>query len=287
MTGKNPKIQTDNVEEMVTCSDCGNPIEKSKAEIKNMKIQYCSDLHLEFFENRKLIKENPLRVVGDILLLGGDIIKFSEWDMHNDFFKWCSDNFKHTYWIPGNHEYYDFDISQKSGHLNEKFSDNVSLVNNHVEEVNGIRLVFSTLWSSIGVNKAWCIQRALNDFYVIKYKGRIFSVNEYSTYHQECKDFLTNTFKNRFDGKTVVLTHHLPTFMNYPEKYRNSDINEAFATELFPLIEESNADFWIYGHTHGNTPEFKIGKTSMLTNQLGYVQSGKHDPFDFGAMIEI
>jgi predicted phosphohydrolase len=253
-----------------------------------MKIQYCSDLHLEFFENRKLIREQPLKVVGDILLLGGDIIKFSDWDKHDDFFKFCSDNFRHTYWIPGNHEYYDFDISYKCGHINEKFSENITLVNNHVEVVDDIRIIFSTLWSKISQQRAFLIQQSLNDFRVIRYKGRNFTATQYNSYHAECKKFLADTFKKKFDGKTVVLTHHLPTFMNYPAEYKNSDINEAFATELFELVEVSNADFWLYGHTHGNTPEFKIGKTSMLTNQLGYVQGGKYDGrFDFGATFEI
>lgn len=38
-----------------------------------MKIQYASDLHLEFSQNSKYLKENRLSVKGDILLLAGDI----------------------------------------------------------------------------------------------------------------------------------------------------------------------------------------------------------------------
>lgn len=32
-----------------------------------MKIQYASDLHLEFADNWRYLKENPLQITGDIL----------------------------------------------------------------------------------------------------------------------------------------------------------------------------------------------------------------------------
>ena len=38
-----------------------------------MRIQYASDLHLEFADNWRFLRENPLLVTGEILILAGDI----------------------------------------------------------------------------------------------------------------------------------------------------------------------------------------------------------------------
>jgi len=89
------------------------------------------------------------------------------------------------------------------------------------------------------------------------------------------------------DKQRIVITHHVPTLMHYPEQYKNSNINSAFAVELFDTIESSNATHWIYGHHHCNTPAFKIGNTTLLTNQLGYVMQNEHQLFNPAAIIEI
>ncbi len=46
-------------------------------------------------------------------------------------------------------------------------------------------------------------------------------------------------------------------------------------------------DLWIYGHTHGNVSDFNIGKTSLVTNQLGYLRSNEHALFNNGKTFEL
>ena len=71
-----------------------------------MKIQYCSDLHLEFHANSYYLKNNPIKPLGDVLILAGDIIYLEEPFLKHEFFDFCSANFKTTYIICGNHEFY-------------------------------------------------------------------------------------------------------------------------------------------------------------------------------------
>jgi len=252
-----------------------------------MKIQYCSDLHLEFRENKNFIEEHSLEASGEILLLAGDVVPFTLMDKHKDFFSYVADHFETTYWLPGNHEYYHADISERSGTLNENIRSNVHLVNNITITKDNTRFIFSTLWSKINPDKQWYIEKDVSDFQFIRYKGYRFSIDRFNELHEDCLRFITSELHRNNTGKTIVATHHVPTFFNYPEQYKGSDLNEAFAVELFDLIEANGPHYWIYGHHHNNAPEFKIGNTAMLTNQLGYVKYNEQQGFKTNAIIEI
>jgi hypothetical protein len=67
--------------------------------------------------------------------------------------------------------------------------------------------------------------------------------------------------------------------LNYPPQYRGNILNEAFAVELFDLIETNGPDYWIFGHTHNNIADFSIGKTLLKTNQLGYIKYNEQHGF--------
>lgn len=252
-----------------------------------MKIQYCSDLHLEFPVNKKYLNANPIKPEGEILLLPGDIIPFAEMEMESDFFNFLSDSFEHTYWIPGNHEYYRSDISERTGAFQERIRSNVSLLNNTAIEHKGLRFLFSTLWSKTDPALGFVILKSMADFRLIKNNGKKFTVDDYDQLYEDCRAFLVKELTNLTNKKTIVVTHHLPTFFNYPEKYRYSELNTAFATELFDLIEPSNVDYWIFGHSHEAVPDFMIGKTTLTTNQLGYVEYGEDVNFRKNRLFEL
>jgi len=250
-----------------------------------MVIQYASDLHLEFPENKEYLKVHPLTPGGDVLLLAGDVVPFAVMDKHEDFFSYVSDHFHATYWIPGNHEYYYSDVVNRCGTLKEKIRENVFLVNNIAIQDRNIRYIFSTLWSKINAGHEWPIERAISDFHLIKFNGSRFSSMQFNQLHEESLKFLTQELQNKSEGKTIVVTHHVPTLMNYPEKYKGDVLNDAFGVELYDLIMANGPDFWIYGHTHVNTPDFEIGPTNLLTNQLGYVKYNEHATFCSDASI--
>jgi len=252
-----------------------------------MVLQYCSDLHLEFRENKQFLNQYPLQPKAEILILAGDIVPFTEIDKRKDFFHYLSDNFKLTYWLPGNHEYYYSDASERSGTINEKIRDNIFLVNNISFQHNDVRLIFSTLWSKISPVNEWQIERSISDFQVIKFDGHFFSVCNFNQLHSDSLNFIEKELGQYNAGKTVVVSHHVPTFLNFPSQYKGSILNEAFVVELFPLIESSSINYWIYGHHHSNTPDFSIGNTVLLTNQMGYVRNEENQDFRLDKIVTL
>lgn len=249
-----------------------------------MRIQYCSDLHLEFRENKEFLRSNPLQPKGDILLLTGDIVPFALMHKYSDFFDYLADHFETTYWLPGNHEYYHSNITERCGQLNEKIRNNVFLINNQTVIHNGVNLIFSTLWAKISPSHQWTIQQSISDFKVIHYNRYPFTPSHFNQLHEESIQFLSQEVNKE---KSIVVTHHVPTFINYPEQYNGSPLNEAFGVELYDFIKTSACIYWFYGHHHTYIDCFQIGSTKLITNQLGYVKYNEHSCFNVDAFVEI
>lgn len=252
-----------------------------------MLLQYASDLHLEFPRNKTFLGPQALIPKAEILILAGDIVPFAFKEKQQDFFSYVSDHFKQTYWLPGNHEYYHSDIRFRTGKVHEQIRENVYLVNNLTVELENIKLIFSTLWAHISVEKRQILENSLTDFRAVTFKGKPFIAEDFNCLHRECLQFIENELQTPFAGKKVVVSHHVPTFRHYPKKYKNSPINEGFAVDLDSLIKENGPTCWIYGHHHHNSTEFSNGKTKMLTNQLGYVERGEHIGFSKERTVDI
>lgn len=243
-----------------------------------MRIQYCSDLHLEFEHNSKYVLNKPLNVSGDILILAGDIVPLHDEFLNNSFFSFVTDNFKQVYWIPGNHEFYHKDIADFSMSYNIQLRENFNIVNNIDLIYENIQFVFSTLWSNISSNNEKKIEQCVLDFECIANKNRKLKATDFNKLHQDSLNFIKHSLKNK-NSKTVVVTHHLPSGLCNSPIHNNSPLNEAFCVDITEYIEGCNANFWIYGHSHFNQKPLHIGNTILLTNQLGYVQSNEHKNF--------
>ena len=233
-----------------------------------MKIQYASDLHLEFAENWRYLKEHPLEKAGDILVLAGDIGYFGDdnYSLH-PFWNQVADQYEQVIVVPGNHEFYKYyDIaSLQEGELLH-IRSNVKVYYNGVVNFGDVDMILSTLWAHIPLQDAFATESGVTDFHRIMFEGETITFEQFN--------------------KELVVTHHVPSFQLSSPDFKGSRINGAFVSNEDDFIETCGADYWIYGHSHRNIDKL-IGKTQCVSNQLGYVFAREHQSFDSRKMFNL
>jgi predicted phosphohydrolase len=237
-----------------------------------MKIRYFSDLHLEFIkphELEKFIKKFSIDKdsIDEICILAGDI--GNPYSTNYDLFmKFISKNFKKSFVITGNHEYYNKKktIIETTNFLNEYFSnyENITFLNNSYEYYENYCFIGTTLWSNI--TDPTC---EINDVYAIPN----FNYVKYNELNNICINFLEETLQNNFSN-CVIITHHVPSFSLINDKYKTPEMinyNQWFYCDMDKFIEtyKEKIKCWIYGHTH--TPSnVLIKEIPFLCNPIGY-----------------
>lgn len=238
-----------------------------------MRIQYVSDIHLEFFKH---LPTQLIRPAADILCLAGDIgYPFSP--IYTKFLKQVSSDFKKVFIIAGNHEYYaagankHHDMSEIDDKIEQIIKDNnlynVSFLDNSYEDYNGYRFVGSTLWSSLNSP-----QRYINDFNLIPEMTE----ELYNMLHVISREFLKSEVVTQSPLPVIVITHHLPSYSLINEKYKTSQYasyNSFFASDCEDLFVPTIKG-WIYGHTHSENKQH-INGIEFVCNTLGYPGENK------------
>ena len=87
---------------------------------------------------------------------------------------------------------------------------------------------------------------------------------------------------NESKAKTKIIVRALLT----AKEFQGSSINDSFIVDLTDYIKKCGAKFWIFGHSYRNINK-KIGKTSCLCNQVGYVMSNEHKTFSGDKNIDL
>ncbi len=141
-----------------------------------IRIQYVSDLHLEFPQNRQWIEKHPLEVTGDILLIAGDTAYLDLPDSKNDtystyqFWDWASNHYNQVIMCLGNHDFYGYcDLHAMPNGFCKQIRHNIHAYYNSVVHLDGIDIIVSTLWSKIEPYDAFLTERNVSDFYRIMY----------------------------------------------------------------------------------------------------------------------
>lgn len=250
--------------------------------MNKLSIQIISDLHLEFNKKGRINILNYVRPCSPNLAILGDL-GHPHQDTFKEFLQQASDNYKKVFFLPGNHEYYQMtdtiltmdQIDIKMRDVCNTF-DNVYYLNNEEYILEqGCVLLGSTLWSDIPISQERYIKKSMNDYnkifveelhYITGITPRMIT-----DLHIKNVEWITNKLEEHKDKQVIIMTHHLPSFKMIHQKYKGSDINYAFASDLDYLMEQNNnLKFWLCGHTHFNM-ETTINNCECITNPYGYL----------------
>lgn len=257
-----------------------------------MKIQYCSDLHLEMNTNKEYLLQNPIIPQGEVLILAGDITNSKYYDsprpIEKDFFKRLSKQFERVFIITGNHEFYrSWDVSVLEQPLLREIEANVFLLNNQEIVYKDVAFFFTTLWSEIDQLDEAFVKKHMPDFGLITYHNTSLLVKHYNQLHKQALAFLASSMSKSNVHKKVVVSHHLPSIQCVHPDHIGSRLGSAFATDLDDFILKHQPDYWVYGHSHRNMPDNQIGKTKLICNQLGYVPYQEHHDWNNSKFFEL
>ena len=235
-----------------------------------MKLHILSDLHIEFLEF------TPPATDADVVVLAGDI------GQGVDGIDWAAEEFrkKEVVYVPGNHEFYGRPISRVASGLREHAfaMPNVTLLDNDEVVIQGVRFLGSTMWTDFrlfgsgpaAVGRAMHEARnSMSDFIRnIRYGSGYFTPAQSVELHVAAVAWLTKKLAEPFDGKTVVITHHCPSWGSVAERFKDDWITPAFASDLDRLMGPP-VSLWAHGHTHTSFDYERRG-TRVIANPRGY-----------------
>jgi hypothetical protein len=99
--------------------------------------------------------------------------------------------------------------------------------------------------------------------------NRLFCANDSAQMHAASVRWLARRMSRHDPARTIVVTHHAPSFRSISRHNVGDVLSAAFASDLDLMIQASRIPLWIHGHTHHNV-DYKIGATRIYSNQRGY-----------------
>lgn len=260
-----------------------------------MNIRIVSDIHAEFFRNggdpevTEQLMEAVIPYLKDekdmVLVLAGDIVTIDCMQQYTPWLKDLSQRHKAVVYVGGNHECYHGNRAQSIHYWKYIASTipNFYVLENDVCYIDNIRFLGTTMYTALdGPLDHMFIQEMSDLDYVTG-----LNVGVWRHIHNTAVEFLTKFLQEvTWDGKTVVVTHHAPSYQSIVGKYRNSNVNCCYASHLDNLVGYSNASLWCHGHMHDSS-DYTLGDTRVVCNPHGYYGEYVNPDFNPTMVVEV
>lgn len=247
----------------------------------------------------------------------------------------------HEYW---QHDVMDVDQNIQN-YIDDNQLSHIHFLNNKSVIINGVRFIGGTLWTSLGGFFPWVDRNqiikyfgAMGDFKKITAKSWYTSENTTKITkfllangveenkikdlidnkyfnplieiekHNETVEYFINELSNEFDGSTIVVSHHMPSYESWMKKFGLSNeytrgewvnnekyllesakgnvppskdivILSFYANDLKELMYGDLAPlYWLHGHLHLGIDDI-LGRTKIISSPVGYFKQNKEMRF--------
>lgn len=272
-----------------------------------MRIHVLSDLHLNTGAHQV-----PTDLDADVMVVAGDVMDGTAG------VEWLCEIGHRAIFVPGNHEYYshsaDVDMETIERTLRDAtLGTNVTFLQNDQAIIDNVRFLGTALWTDFGQLDPVLLELAsgiMTDYRLIHVTGENMSAEQKEeiggdaanvkfsplaayALHARSVKWLSERLNEPFDGKTVVVTHHHPSYQSLRIAGIDQELLDranwkqpsdrevalqlnrvaAYASDLDDFLEryQDAIDLWICGHLH---------------TKLDYVHHGVHivcNPRGYGA----
>jgi hypothetical protein len=196
--------------------------------------------------------------------------------------------------VSGNHEYFHTSLEGGLSAARSAIGTNVHFLENSEVDLGGVHFAGCTLWTDFELmdHRPFAMQYAetiLSDYSEIRAtnrSGRRMRASQTVRMHKESRRFIEDFLDRHRNDRTVVVTHHAPSRMSFPNHYASDLTSAAYASDLDALIIERGPTAWVHGHIH-EAQTYVVGKTRILCNPRGYPDEKSFRHFDFSLLLDV
>lgn len=269
-----------------------------------MLIQLMSDLHLEVdpaFVPTPAPDADALVLAGDIGGQGRGDGKGSRLALDDAFvlkrFSPALGNWPvPVLYVPGNHEYDGGDLDATRAALKAECARlGIIWLDREVIVMEDVRFIGATLWTDFAALSQWpdhlpdAMTRNMNmreqcfraASYALKlaattWQGAPLDPPAVARLSAMDQAWLRERLQQKFDGKTVVVTHFAPSLKSADPRFGLTPGTAGFCNNLDDLV--AHADVWMHGHLHTHH-DYVLNGCRVVANPLGYAKKGEQEAF--------
>lgn len=241
-----------------------------------MKILVTSDLHLDEWT---ALGHNPLNAITehlkdlDALIIAGDLADdpLRTWPACLAWIGRQIDPAK-VYVFPGNHDYYDHRLDGDDALRATVEAAGMQFAQKRTIMIGDLRFLCCTLWTDFCLfgqqEEAMLNARWMADYERISRDAGGEMINPADTVaaHADHLAWLTSAISEPYAGKTIIVTHHLPSAAVAGTP---SLLSPFFASDLDAWIRAHQPALWLCGHSHRHQ-QARLGPSLIRDISLGY-----------------